>query len=134
MREGRWPLSSRLFPFVQQTIRGELKEFRHRLQVPISFIDMDVSEVGGQLWEVSFQVESLSIPLDQCESGKSVTHVMEPGTTSMALCHATETELLRYLGEGVARYPFCDPRATLGDEKGWVRSGKDTVSRLSVVF
>jgi hypothetical protein len=56
---------------------------------------MDVSKVGGQLREFSFHIESLSIPPDQCVSGKSVTHVMEPGTPAMALCLATKTELLR---------------------------------------
>src|SRR5215831_3974473 len=95
-REGR-PLSSSLLPAIQETIRGQLKQLRHRLQVPIRFIDMDVSEVGGQLREFSFHIESLSIPPDQCVSGKSVTHVMEPGTTSVALRLATETELLRQL-------------------------------------
>src|SRR3984957_18234214 len=132
MREDRCALSSRLLPVVQKTIRGQLKEFRHRLQVPIRFIDMDVPEVGGQLREFSFHVESLSIPPDQRTSGKSVTHVREPGTTAMALCRATETELLRYLGEGVARYPLRDPGTALGDEKGRGRFGKDAISRLSV--
>jgi hypothetical protein len=121
-----------LLPVIQEPVRGQLKEFRHRLQVPIRFIDMDVPEVGGQLWEFSFHVKSLSIPPDQRTSGKSVTHVMEPGTTAMALCRATETELLRYLGEGVARYPLRDPGTALGDEKGGGRFGKDAVSRLGV--
>src|SRR5215469_6965790 len=133
-REG-WPLSSSLLSVVQETIRGQLKEFRHRLQVPIRFIDMDVSEVGGQLREFSFHIESLSIPLDQRASGKSVTHVMEPGTMSVALCHAPETELLRYLGEGVARYPFCDPRATLGEEEGLARwCAYHAISLFGVLF
>jgi hypothetical protein len=85
-----------------------------------------------KLWEFSFHVESLSIPPDQRTSGKSMTHVMEPGTTAMAFCRATETELLRYPGEGVARYPLRDPGTALGDEKGRGRFGKDAVSRLSV--
>ena len=64
------PLPSCLLAIVQETIPGQRKEFRHRLQVPIRLIEMDLPEVGGQLRKLSFHVESLSIPSDQRTSGK----------------------------------------------------------------
>ena len=55
---------------------------------------MHMPKIGCQLWEFPFDIESRSVPMDQRARGKSVTHIMEPWTTAMALRDGTEAELL----------------------------------------
>src|ERR1035441_1396512 len=58
-------------------------------------------EIGCQLWEFPFDIESRSVPMDQRAGGKSVAHIVEPGTTAMALRDGTED--FSYFGHARAR-------------------------------
>ena len=93
---------------------------------------MHMPEIGCQLGEFPFDIEPLSVPMDQRARGKSVTHIMEPWTTAMAFRDGAEAELLGQPREGVACYPLRDPGTALGDEKGRGWFSKDAVSRLGV--
>ena len=66
---------------------------------------MDVPQIGGQLGEFSFNIEPGAIPVDQGAGGKSVSHVMQPGTAAVTLGGCAEADLLGQLGEGVLRHP-----------------------------
>src|SRR5215470_18563060 len=96
---------------------------------------MHVPQIGGQLGEFSFHVEPGTIPVDQGASRESMPHVMEPGTATVALGGCAEAQLLRQLGEGVARDPLGDPATPLGDEERRSdRCRKDAISGLGVLF
>ncbi len=88
---------------IQQTVCRQLEELRHRFQVPVGFVNVHMPEIGCQLWEFPFDIESRSVPVDQGASGKPVAHIMEPRATAMALRDGTHAELLGYPREGVAR-------------------------------
>jgi hypothetical protein len=61
---------------------------------------MNVSEVGGQFREFSLHIESLSIPPDQCASGKSVTKMPHAAFSSECRVreNAEQRRLPRYFG------------------------------------
>jgi hypothetical protein len=131
---GRQALRSGLLPVSYQTVRSQLKQFRHRFQVPVGFVNVHMPEVGRQFLEFSFDIESRSVPMDQRASGKSVAHIMEPWTTAMTLRDGAEAELLRQPCECVTRHPLCYPDSALRDEesRGWF--SKDAVSPVGVLL
>jgi hypothetical protein len=96
---------------------------------------VDVPQIGGQLGKFSFDIEPAAIPEDQSADGKSVSHIMQPWTTAVALCWHAEAELLGELGEGVSSRRSGNPPPTLGDEEGWSRwCGKEATSSFGVLF
>ena len=93
-----------------------------------------MAEIGGQLGQFSLHIKSGAIPMDQGACGKSVAHIMEPRTTAMAFRPGAQAELLRQLGEGVARHAIGNPGATFGDEKSGGCHRQDAVSSSGILF
>jgi cytolysin (calcineurin-like family phosphatase) len=81
-------------PVTQQAVCSQLKQLRHRFQVPVGFVHVHMPEIGCQLGEFPFDIEPRSVPMDQRARGKSVAHIMEPWTTAMAFRDGTEAKLL----------------------------------------
>jgi len=102
---------------LHQPIRSQLKEFWYGFQVPVGIVDVNVSQVGSQLGEFSFDIEPGAIPLDQGVGSISVSHVMKPWTTAVTFGRYAETEMLGQLGEGVSRSPLCNPATALRDKE-----------------
>ena len=120
-----------------QLVGSQLKEFRHRFQVPIGVVHMGVPQIGGQLGEFSFDIEPGAIPVDQGAGGKSVSQVMQPWTAAMSLGlnRYAEAQLLGQLGEGVSRCVPCNSSPALGKEErgsGWCR--KEAIPRFGILF
>jgi hypothetical protein len=55
-----------------------LEELRHGLDVPVRVVDVDVSQVGRELRDLPFDVDSRPVPLDQRPDGESMPQVMKP--------------------------------------------------------
>jgi hypothetical protein len=105
------------------------------LKVPIGVVHVDVPQVGGQLGEFPFDVETGAIPVDQGAGGESMTHVLQPGTAAGAFGWGAEAELLGHFGEGVSRHVACDQAAVFGDkERRSERCGKKAISGFGVLF
>ena len=133
MRKSRQP--SRLPLPLDQPVGSQLQEFGHGFQVPIGIVHMDVPQIGGQLGEFSFHLESGAIPVDQGAGGESVPQIMQPGAATVTLSGPAKAQLLRQLGEGVSRHPLGGPAAPLGDEeRRSARCRKEAISDLGVLF
>ena len=64
-----------------------------------------------------------------------MSHIMQPGTTTMTFGRSTQTDLLGQFGEGVSRHTVGDPTTALGDEeRRSCVSRKDAVPDLSIFF
>ncbi len=55
---------------------------------------MDVSQIGGQLGKLSFDIEPGTIPVDQCADSKSVSQIMQPRAATVILGRYAQAELL----------------------------------------
>ena len=75
---------------------------------------MNMPEIRGQLWEFAFDIQSGSVPVDQRASGKSVSHIVEPGTPAMTLGYGAEAELLGQPRERVAGHAIRYPTTAFG--------------------
>ena len=79
---------------LDQPVGRQLKKFGHGFEVPIGIVHVDVPQIGGQLGEFPFHIEPGAIPVDQGAGGKSMSHVMQPGTATMTLGRYAEADLL----------------------------------------
>src|SRR5437588_147425 len=103
--------------------------------IPIGVLRLDVPQVGGQPGEFPFDIEPGAIPVDQSTCGKSMTHVLQPGTVVTALGWRSEADSLRQFGESVFRHRTGNPAPAFGKKErggGWCR--KDAVSIFGVLF
>ena len=94
-----------------------------------------MSEIGGELGEFAFDIESGTVPVDQRAGGKPMAHVQKPGAAAMPRGLCAETQLLRDLCERVASHAICDSSAALGNEKrGSLWRREDAVSLVGVFY
>src|SRR5207302_11383779 len=58
--------------------------------IPIGVLRLDVPQVGGQPGELAFDIEPGAMLVDESTCGKSMTHVLQPGTVGTALGWCSE--------------------------------------------
>ena len=98
---------------------GKLEEFWICLDIPVSVTDINMAEVGCELWQFPSDIEACTIPVDEPAGRESVTKVLEPRSTTdapVSRWHA-QADGTGYPGERTTSGTALQPSATLGNEK-----------------
>src|SRR5205807_8830421 len=74
--------SSTSMPAVAEPSSSKLKEFRNRLDIPVSVNDIEVTEIGCELRQLSPDVQPCTIPVDESVGHEAVAKILEPWSTT----------------------------------------------------
>ena len=85
-------------------VGGQLQEFRNGFQVLVGVCDIDVPEIGSELWHLPSDVNAGSIPLDEFARCKTVAEVLKsrPTVDPAVSRSGAQTDSARNSGEGAA--------------------------------
>lgn len=85
-------------------------------QVPVGIGDLDVAQEGAQGEDLLVHVRTLLAPAQKGTHRHRVSHVVQPGSSTLAVLRPTE--LATQLREGVNHTAIAHGRATVVDEEG----------------
>lgn len=95
-----------------------------------------MSEVRSELRDFPFDVDPCSVPLNESPCCKAMSHVVQPGTATVAAAfqRSAKPDLARDLGEVVSSCPLGDARTTFRKKEGPDgRAGDNSFPLSSVV-
>ena len=67
-----------------QALRGQAEQLGGGAQVPIRVADLDMTEIGRELGQVTFDIDVLLIPAHQRLHGEAVAKIVETWTMTIA--------------------------------------------------
>jgi hypothetical protein len=96
-----------------------LEQLRNRLDVPVGVADVDVAQVGAQLWHFPADVETGTVPLDEPPRRKRVPQILEPWPASDTSTWKAQTYGTGYTHKRPASGPTQQSGATFVDKEGF---------------
>jgi hypothetical protein len=72
------------WPAAVKPFRGKLQKFRNRLDIPVGVDRIDVSNIGRELRQFSFDIAPRAIPVDESSSYEAVAKILESWSTTAA--------------------------------------------------